>query len=161
MNTSNELKVFSQNGELLQSFRLKMDPIQVTRDYVRRYKESIIQNLEERGFRQFAIDAAKKASYEDVFEKYLSYFKEILVDSEGNILICKKTDCIGDCNEVFQVYSPEGKYICEMTIDNGPYKVTIDRRFKNIIFADDAVYGLFPLKESEESPMQLIRVKLH
>ncbi len=160
VNISNEIKIFSPEGKLLRSFILKMDPVQVTRDYVRRYKESLIQGLEKRGFRQNAIDTAKKASYEDAFGKYLPYFKEILVDSEGNILICKKTDCFGDCSEVFQVYSPEGKYICEMMIDSGNYDLTIDRRFKNIIFANDAVFGLFPLKESEESALQLIRVKL-
>ena len=158
--TSNELKIFSPEGEWLQTFRLKMEPVQVTRDYIQRFKESIIQGMEERGVRQSAIEATKKTPYGDVFGKYLPYFKEILVDSEGNILICKKTDCIGDCNEVFQVYSPEGKYICEMTIDSGIYDLTIDRRFKNIFFANDAVYGLFPLKEDEESALQLIRVKL-
>ncbi len=158
--TSNELKIFSPDGKLLRSFTLEMDPVQVTRDYVRRYKESIIQGMEERKMRQGVIDAVKKTPYEDMFGKFLPYFKEILVDSEGNILICKKTDCVRDCNEVFQVYSPEGRYICEVTLDCGIYEVTIDRRFKNIVFADDAVYGLFPLKDDEESALQLIRVKL-
>ena len=157
---SDELKVFSPDGELLRTFRLKMDPVQVTRDYVRRYKDFWIQDMEKRGMNPSVIDALKKTPYEDLFGKYLPYFKEILVDSEGNILICKKTDCIRDCDEVFQVYSSEGKHICEMTIDSGIYDVTIDRRFKNIIFADDAVYGLFPLKDNEEAALQLIRVKL-
>jgi hypothetical protein len=137
-----------------------MDHVKVTRDYIQRYKESIIQDMEERKMRQGVIDAVRKYRHEDVFGEYLPFFKEILVDSEGNILICKKTDCIGDCNEVFQVYSPEGKYICEVTIDCGMYDVTIDRRFKNIIFTDDAVYGLFPLKDNEEAALQLIRVEL-
>ncbi len=158
--TSNELKIFSPEGKLLRTFTLKMDPVQVTRDYVRRYKDSRIQDMEERKMRQGVIDAVRKTPYEDMFGKYLPYFKEILVDSEGNILICKKTDCVGNCNEVFQVYSPEGQYVCEMTLDCGMYDVTIDRRFKNIIFADDAVYGLFPLKDDEEAALQLIRVKL-
>lgn len=157
---SDELKIYSPQGKLLRSFQLRMEPVQVTRNYIQRYKDSRIQDMKERGARQSLIDAIKKTPYEDMFGKYLPYFKDILVDSEGNILICKKTDCIGDCNEVFQVYSPEGQYVCEMTLDNGIYDVTIDRRFKNIVFADDAVYGLFPLKESEESALQLIRVKL-
>lgn len=157
---SDELKVFSPDGELLRSFRLKMEPVQVTHDYIQRYRESIIRGLEERGARQSQIDAIKKTPYEDIFGKYLPYFKEILVDSEGNILICKITDCLGDCNHVFQVYSSAGEYICEVTIDKGIYDVAIDRLFKNIIFADDAVYGLFPLKESDESSLQLIRVNL-
>lgn len=157
---SNELKIFSPEGHLLRSFTLEMEPIQVTRDYVRRYKDFWIQDMEERGMNPSVIDALKKAPYEDVFGKYLPYFKEMLVDSEGNILICKKTDCIGDCNDVFQVYSPEGEFICEVTVDSGAYEVTIDRRFKNIVFANNAIYGLFPLKDNEESALQLIRVNL-
>jgi hypothetical protein len=116
--------------------------------------------MEKRGMNPSVVDALKKTPNEEMFGKYLPYFKEILVDSEGNILICKKTDCIRDCNEVFQVYSPEGKYICEVTIDYGIYEVTIDRRFKNIVFTNNAVYGLFPLKDNEESALQLIRVNL-
>ena len=158
---SDELKVFSPDGELLRSFQLNMDPVQVTRDYIQRYKDLTIQNAEERGWGQNQIDAIKKTPYEDMFGKYLPYFKDILVDSEGNILVWKRTGCLGDCNEVFQVYSSEGKYICEVTIDKGIYEVTIDRRFKNIIFADDSVYGLFPLKDNEEAGLQLIRVKLY
>jgi hypothetical protein len=157
---SDELKVFSPDGELLRSFRLKMDPVQVTRDFIQRYKDFTIQNAKKRGLGQNQIDAIKKNPYEDMFEKYLPYFKQILVDSDGNILICKITGCLGDCNHVFQVYSPAGEYICEVTIDKGIYDVAIDRRFKNIIFADGAVYGLFPLKENEESPLQLIRINL-
>jgi len=160
MTRSDELKVFSPDGELLRSFRLKTDPVRVTRDYIQRYKDFTIQNGRERGWGQRQIDAIKKTPYEDMFGKYLPYFKQILVDSEGNILVFIRTGCIGDCSHVFQVYSPEGEYICEVTIDNGIYDVIIDRRFKNIIFADGAVYGLFPLKEDEESALQLIRVKL-
>lgn len=157
---SDELKVFSPDGELLWTFRLKIEPVSVTRDYIQRYKDFTIQGMKERGWRQSLIDAVKKTPYEDMFGKHLPYFKDILVDSEGNILVCRTTDCIGDCDEVFQVYSPEGKYICEVTVDNGIYDVTIDRRFKNIVFADNAVYGLFPLRDNEEAGLQLIRVKL-
>lgn len=157
---SDELKIYSPQGELLRSFRLNMKPIQVTRDYIQRYKDFMIQDMEERGMPQKSIDAFKKIPYEDMFGKHLPYFRDILIDSEGNILVCKTTDCIGDCNEVFQVYLPEGKYVCEVTVDNGIYDVKIDRRFKNIVFASDAVYGLFPLKDNDEAGLQLIRVKL-
>ena len=140
---------------------MKIEPVPVTHDYIQRYKDLTIQHMEERGFGQILIDTVKKTRFEDMFGKYLPYFKDILVDSEGNILVFKETDCIDNSNQVFQVYSPEGRYICEVTVDNGIYDVAIDRRFKNIIFADDADYGLFPLKDNEEAGLQLIRVKLH
>jgi hypothetical protein len=76
------------------------------------------------------------------------------------MLIFKNTDCFGDCLEIFQVYSPEGQYICDVTIEKGIYDFQIDRRFKNIIFTSQAIYGLFPLKDSEDFEMRLVRVNV-
>ncbi len=160
LTTSPELKMYSPEGELLQAFRLKMDPIPVTRNYIRKYKESIIRNWEEQKFNKRMIEALKKSSLDNLFDEYVPYYKEILVDSEGNILIFKFTDCIGDCLEIFQVYSPEGQYICDVTIESGIYDFQVDRRFKNIRFTSQAIYGLFPLKDSEDFEMHLIRVNI-
>ena len=160
LTTSPELKIYSPEGELLQAFRLKMNPIPVTRDYMRKYKESIIRNWEEQKLNKRMIEAVKKSSLDNVFDEYVPFYKEILVDSEGNILIFKYTDCFGACLEIFQVYSPEGQYICDVTIENGIYDFQIDRRFKNIIFTSQAIYGLFPLKDSEDFEMRLVRVNV-
>ena len=160
LTTSPELKMYSPEGELLHVFRLKMDPIPVTRNYIRKYKDSIIRNWEEQKFNKRMIEALKKSSLDNLFDEYIPYYKEILVDSEGNILIFKFTDCVGDCSEIFQVYSPEGQYICDVTIESGMYDFQIDRRFKNIIFTSQAIYGLFPLKDSEDFEMRLIRVNV-
>jgi hypothetical protein len=101
-----------------------------------------------------------KLSYKDYFDPYLPLYREILVDEEGNILIFKSSECFKNCNEVFQVYSPEGKYICETTMDKGDYDFKIDRRFKNIVFMKNAIYGLFQLKDSEDISLRLVKVDL-
>lgn len=157
---SPELKLYSPEGELLQAFRLKMDPIPVTRKYIRKYKESIIRYWEEQNFNKRMIEAIKKSSLNNLFDEYAPLYKEILVDSEGNILVFKYTDCFGDCSEIFQVYSPEGQYICDVTIESGIYDFQIDKRFKNIVFTSQAIYGLFPLKDSEDFEMRLVRVNV-
>jgi hypothetical protein len=160
LTTSPELKIYSPEGEFLQAFRLNMEPIPVTRNYIRKYKESIIGNWEEQKFNKRMVEAVKKSSLDNLFDEYAPYYKEILVDSEGNMLIFKNTDCFGDCLEIFQVYSPEGQYICDVTIEKGIYDFQIDRRFKNIIFTSQAIYGLFPLKDSEGFEMRLVRVNV-
>ncbi len=160
LTTSPELKLYSPEGELLQAFRLKMDPITVTRKYIRKYKESIIRYWEEQKFNKRMIEALKKSSLDNLFDEYAPYYKEILVDSEGNILVFKYTDCFGDCSEIFQVYSSDGQYICDVTIESGMYDFQIDKRFKNIVFTSQAIYGLFPLKDSEDFEMRLVRVKV-
>jgi len=160
LTTSPELKIYSPEGELLQAFRLKMDPLPVTRNYIRKYKESIIRNWEEQKFNQRMIEAVKKSSLDNLFDEYAPYYKEILVDSEGNILIFKYTNCFGACSEIFQVYSIDGQYICDVTIESGIFDFQIDRRFKNIVFTSQAIYGLFPLKDSEDFEMCLVRVNV-
>ncbi len=160
LTTSPELKIYSKEGELVQAFRLKMDPIPVTRKYMRKYKESIIRNWEEQKSNKRMIEAVKKSSLDNLFDEYAPYYKEILIDSEGNILIFKFNDCFGDCSEIFQVYSPDGQYICDVTIESGMYDFQIDKRFKNIIFTSQAIYGLFPLKDSEDFEMRLVRVNV-
>jgi hypothetical protein len=88
------------------------------------------------------------------------FYREILLDGEGNILIFKSIECFENCNEVFQVYSPEGKFICEATIDKGDYDFKIDRRFKNIVFMKRAIFGLFQLKDSDDISLRLVKVDL-
>lgn len=159
------IKVYSVSGKLIHSFRLNMSPVPVTRNYIRKFKAhkigylSTAEGEEGRGDRWMA-KVLKKFPFENLFGEHLPYFQKILVDSEGNILIFKWTDCIGDCGEIFQVYSPEGKYICETKIDEGVFDFEMSRFRNNIIFTDKGIFGLFQLKDSEDVSLRLVKVNI-
>ncbi len=157
-----DILIYSQEGKLLNSFRLQIKPIPVTEEYLKKFKAYFIADrINERpALSPEFIKKYEKLSYKDYFDPYLPFYREILVDGDGNILIFKTSECFEKCNEVFQVYSPEGKYICETTLDKGDYDFKIDMRFKNIVFTKKAIFGLFQLKDSEDISLRLVKVDL-
>ena len=154
--------IYSLEGKLLSSFRLQIKPIPVTEEYLKKFKDYFMADkIDERpSLSSNLIKKFAKLSHKDYFDPYLPFYREILVDGEGNILIFKSSECFEKCNEVFQVYSPAGKYICETTIDKGDFDFKIDRRFKNIVFTKKAIFGLFQLKDSDDISMRLVKVDL-
>jgi len=88
----------------------------------------------------------------------LYLYSDIKVDSEGNILVFKEFGCFENCPKVFQVYSPEGKYICETRIDEGNFAFDISPNEYNICFTDKGIFGLFSIKNSEEDSLRLVKV---
>jgi hypothetical protein len=162
--TSNtpDIHIYSPEGKLLHSFRLQIKPIPVNEEYLKKFKDFFMADKrnERPAMNPDLIKKFDKLSYKDYFDSNLPFYRGILVDEEGNILIFKSSDCFENCNEVFQVYSPEGKYICETTMDKGDFDFKIDRRGKNIVFMKKAIYGLFQLKDSEDISLRLVKVDL-
>jgi hypothetical protein len=157
-----DLHIYSPEGKLIHSFRLQINPIPVNEEYLKKFKDFFMADKrnERPAMSTYLLNKFEKLSFKDYFDPYLPLYREILVDEEGNILIFKSSDCFEHCNEVFQVYSSEGKYICETTIYKGDYDFKIDRRLKNIVFMKKAIYGLFQLKDSEDISMRLVKVDL-
>jgi hypothetical protein len=152
-----EIKVYSSKGQLIHSFKLKMSPIAVTSDYIQKIKEKHIK--EARDKKEDYIKKIENISFDRFFEKHLPYYRKILVDSEGNILVFKWLDCVDKCENVFQVYSPEGKYICDSNIDKGIYDFEINKR-KNMIFTNNGIIGLFHLKDSEDISLRIVKANI-
>lgn len=157
-----DIHIYSVEGKLLHSFRLQIKPIPVNEEYLKKFKDFFMaeKRNEQPAMNPGLIKKFEKLSFKDYFDPYLPFYREILVDEEGNILIFKTSDCFEHCKEVFQVYSSEGKFICETTIDKGDYDFKIDRRFKNIVFMKKAIFGLFQLKDSEDISLHLVKVDL-
>ncbi|MCP5053351.1 MAG: hypothetical protein GY940_39670, partial [bacterium] len=78
-------------------------------------------------------------------------------DSEGNFLVFKYTRCQKNCTPVFQVYSKEGKFICETQLDSGKYDLEIDGRFRKLRFTGDGIFGLLMEKGDEDEIYRLIK----
>jgi hypothetical protein len=159
------IKIYSFDGKLLHTFRLNMTPFPVTNDYIARFKAYKVGYLSASKGKQGSADRfmakiMKKFPFEHLFAEHLPYFRNVLVDSEGNILVFKWTDCIGDCTKIFQVYSPEGKFICETKIDEGVFDFELSRFRNNIIFTDRGIFGLFQLKDSDDVSLRLVKVNV-
>jgi len=164
-----EIKIYSPEREVIHSFDLKITPIPVDRKYIKKYKDSILADLKKKGektmnsTRKFWHDLKMKVfpsyDFSTIFDKHLPLYYEILVDKDGNFLVFRYTDCLKDCKTYFQVYSKTGEYICETELDKGNYDFVIDRRFKNICFTDEGVFGLFMNKGDADEIIRIVKSK--
>jgi len=158
------LDEYSPEGQKMRSLDLNLTPIPVTKQYIRDYHRRMVQGMKsEPNYEKIpqyrdVVAKVESASIDHIFGEYLPLYKEILVDSEGNILVFKKSECLENCPNIFQVYSPEGKYVCEVELASEDFNVSIDYRFKRICFTSEGIFCLFPLKGDELQTPRLVKV---
>ncbi len=156
-----EILIHSPEGKKIASFTLKIKPRISTPGYISRFKKKIVDEFRaEKKFPPHYINKLESYSFETCFSKHLPYYRNILVDPSGNILVFKWLDCLDGCPKVFQVYSPEGRFICETVLDEGAYDFEILSNWQNLAFTDKGIFGLFQLKNSEDISLRLVRVPL-
>ncbi|MGE5341896.1 MAG: hypothetical protein ACM3SY_10510 [Candidatus Omnitrophota bacterium] len=158
-----EINIYSLEGRRIKSFKLNMVPQSVTKDYIDEYKKSIIDEMKDdpkysKTAYKLRVTKIEEYDFRKLFEDHLPYYRSIQVDSDGNILIFKYIPCIKECAPIFQVYSPEGKYICETRIDTGIFVLNINTKNKQIEFTDKGIFGLFELKGSDDIDLRLVKV---
>lgn len=163
------IKIFTPSGEVLLSFDLKIEPIPVDGTYIKKFRDNILSELngkdeasmdrDHKYWHELDKKVFKAFDFSTIFDKHLPLYHEILVDGEGNFLVFKYSDCLRNCKTYFQVYSPKGEFICETELDKGIYDFEIDRRFKNICFTAEGIFGLFMNKGDEEEVLRLIKSK--
>jgi len=162
-----KINIFSPAGELIGSFDLKMSPIPTGKSYINEYKNSALAYLNQRDETTMNASEAyshkllkkglKNYNFSTLFDKFLPLYNELIIDSEGNFLVFKFTECQKDCNPIFQVYSKEGKFICETQLDLGKYELEIDRRFRKIRFTSQGIFALLTEKGDEDETLRLVK----
>ncbi len=159
---SPDLKIFSPEGKLIKTFRLNIKPIPVTSQYINKQRKAIIDELrinqKNKALFKMVKKAVEKKDFENLFDEYLPYYKSIVVDSDGNFLVFKWLDSTGKSNETFQVYSPEGKFICETILDKGVFDIDVARNFQTMQFTGSAFYGIVKNADDEDI-IRLVKVK--
>ncbi|MCP5052056.1 MAG: 6-bladed beta-propeller, partial [bacterium] len=155
-----DITIYSPEGKRIRSFRLNIKPVAVTNSYIREFKESMIAGaIEDRSASNY-INAIKKANFESFFADNLPFYRDIIVDSEGNFLVFKWLACIDDCPKTFQVYSPEGNFLRDTTFDEGEFDFEIDSISRSLIFSKKGMFGLFQIKGSEDVSLRIVKFKL-
>lgn len=154
-----EIAIYSPDGKLIRSFKLTTPPLPVTDEYMKTYRANMLKELKTAKLPEIYEKGLINAPIESLFEKNLPYYRDFEVDAEGNFLFFKWTDCIGKCNEVLMVYSPEGEYICDTTIEEGNFGLEVLQRRTKIVFTDKGIFGLFEVEGEDDIYLQLVKVK--
>ncbi|HLP45582.1 MAG TPA: 6-bladed beta-propeller [Candidatus Kapabacteria bacterium] len=154
-----DINIYSFDGRLVRSFKLNIPPLPVTAQYMKAYRANILEKLKTAKLPEHYEKALINAPIESLFEKNLPYYRDFEVDAEGNFLFFKWTGCIGRCNEILMVYSPEGKYICDTIIEEGNFGLEVLQGKTKIVFTDKGIFGLFEVEGEEDNYLQLVKVK--
>ena len=155
--------VYSPDGTKISTIPLKIEPIPVTKQWVSEYKKYHIDQMSRNSrLSQDQIQEMqkrlKKASWDHLFGENLPFYRKILVDSEGNLIVFRRTDCLVNCPILVQVYSPQGGFICETELVEGNFNLTIDPRIKNVYFTSSGLIAMVEVKNAAEFELRLIKV---
>jgi hypothetical protein len=146
---SAKLDVFSVDGAKVRTIDLGWKPIPVTSEYREKAKARIKRQAEESG--------KKPPTYDPLLPEYLEILQDIWTDAEGNLLVCRKTDCQETCSLSLRAYSPEGDLVGDFEIVPGPFVLSADWRFKRIALTARGLFGLLEFKDDPDGYLHLIR----
>jgi len=157
------LEIFSPEGVKLSTVDLGLEPIAVTKDYIKRYKGYVLGEMKQdrryaQGQMKEFLKKLEDASFDHLFAGFLPLYREILVDAEGNILVFKKAECLGDCPILIRVFSPQGRFVCETEIQEGRFGLAVDPRRKNMVFGRDGLIAMVEVKDAADYELRVIRV---
>jgi hypothetical protein len=155
-------EVFSPEGAKLSTIPLNMEPIPVTKQLIDGFKKYHLAQLRSESNSQDQdqerLKLLRKASWDHMFGANLPLYREIMMDTEGNLIVFAATDCWGDCPKLFQVYSPEGEFVCDTEVIEGAFWLTIDPRIQNMCFTRQGLIAMVVVKDAEEFELRVIKV---
>ncbi len=147
---SPRLDIFSADGTKLRTLDTGWKAIPVTSEYRNRYKILQRQRAE--------AESDKPLTKEPLLPEILEILQDVWTDSDGNILVCKKTDCLEACPLMIRAYSPQGDFLCDFTLDPGPFVLSADWRSKRIILTKGGLYGLLEFNDDPDGFLHLVRM---
>jgi hypothetical protein len=146
---SPNLDVFSPDGVKLRTLDTGWKAIPVTSGYREKYKDLRRRQAETEG-RQPPIN-------DPLLPEVLEILQDVWTDPEGNILVCKRTECLEDCPLLIRAYSPEGELLCDFALEPGPFVLSADWRFKRIVLTERGLFGLLEFKDDPDGFLRLVR----
>lgn len=163
VSTEPHLTVYSPEGEKLSEISLKRKATPVTKSIIRRYKDIQLNRMRQdprfqKGMGKEILKEVEKASIDHLFDDYLPIYREILTDEEGHLLVFLSGDCFPDCPILIDVYSSDGKFICDTEIKTGNYQLIVDKRWKHMCFTQTGLIALVQPKDAVDFQLRLIKV---
>lgn len=158
------LKVYGPGGKFLYDINLKIKPVPVTSKYIKGFQENLVEDIKKDTNAMKHVPDLPKIyaglSLGDAFDKHLPYYSAIITDSTGNLLVFKNRGQLKSKERIFQVYSPEGEFICETRLQPGKFRFPEELSGKNIAFTSYGIFALLELKGCDDICLRLVKTKL-
>jgi len=150
-----DIKIFSPDGKFIKSFKVNIRRLRNTDEIRKKRREKRLADID--NWKGLSPQQKNKLKYGPLppDPDYFPYYRDIMVDAEGNILLHKWTECVGDeCPLVFNVYSPEGVYVCDFRIE----KYVNNFSFSNLLFTERGIFALVSYDDGEDTCYKLARI---
>jgi hypothetical protein len=142
-----ELDVYDLSGRKTRSISLEISPLRVNSKIRKNHQKS------------FAMIRGGTRTTEDApIGEYLPYYCDLHVDGEGNILVFLMTEDPKQGPFPFQVYSPEGEFICRTQLETAEYDYWPDPRFIRFDFSDRGIFFILHKKGDDLETPHLVKI---
>jgi len=154
VNTNKTLEIYTTEGKLVNSFDLDFTPLEYPIEYKKKFIVDVEKSVSEGKFTKEEIAPIYKDNF---FQKYIPYYYNILVDSDGNILVFQFVD--EDVDHKFRVYTidSKGQNVAETILELQDYKLSLNYRFEEIAFYKGKVIGLINPAGNNTEPYHLMK----
>jgi hypothetical protein len=143
------LEVFSPDGVKKAVIELAIDRLPVTKKIAEAYQVKQVYRV-----------GGKSHLVVRPMGDFLPYYADFTVDAEGNLLVFKMSEDPKAGPIVFQVYAPDGRFLCETELDRGAFDLPLDRFMRpRLAFTERGLFGILPLKGDELETARLFRVR--
>jgi hypothetical protein len=151
---SPEIFIYSSRGEKIRSSKINVKQKKISQEMKEEFYQIMDENVKRKPFLKRFV---KNMRSMDIFPEYIPYYRNIVVDSENNILIFKHSGFDKINNLKFQIYDNEGTYLFDSKFDFGEFK---PKPYPKILFKNVFLYSLLERKNSDDIFLQIVRVKL-
>jgi hypothetical protein len=157
VNNTKTIEEYSPDGKLIKSFELDFLPL----PYPTELKDEFIKTQEQKiAEGKFSKEDIAPIYNENFFPKNMPYFYNILVDSDGNILVFRFVD--EDVDHKFSVYSynSNGNRIADTNLELEGFKLGLHYRFEEIVFFNGNIFGILNSSVNINEPMRLVKFNI-
>ena len=149
-----EISIYDNNGKSINKINLNITALKVEQ----KVKDDIYKSSKELILKYNAPDSLLKViESPDFYYENMPYFYDIKVDSDNNVLIFTYSKEEDHLFRVYQVYSNEGKFICETRLDPGNFEVP---NLRLLNFSKGKLYALLQLKDEDKNGIRLIKMNV-
>jgi len=148
-----DISIYNTEGKLLHKINLNFSPLMVEQGVKDKIQKNFEKYLKKHNAPDSLLEAIKSP---DFYYQNMPYYYGIKVDSENNILVFKHTKDKNHTFRVYQVYSKEGKFICETTLEPGEFE---NPSLRLTTFSNGYLYALMKSK-GIFSKLKLVKAEL-
>lgn len=160
-NNSPKISIYSHRGKKIKNFRINIKPVRITKEMKEEFYTIMEHVIKKKpGIKPAREEIKEMRSMMHIFPKYTPYYEKIIIDDDGNILVFYHNGYakVGSCK--FQVYSSEGKYICDSEAKLGKYQY-YRKKGLPMVFNKNSIYFYPEMNDiDDENLSKVIRVRL-